>query len=159
MQRINYIEQILHSSVKVPKDILVINDKHLQTKVERTSTDLHELVGLGFQLVRIMDSVAPSANASTDGEKDSRASQYYSIPPTKMANKGNGISQTTDDDTLKQIMPLMEEGGSTHIDKLGLDPPPQLSVFELPPAKKKKKRRVEVMHEVFVKENIIVDGM
>ncbi|GJW87598.1 hypothetical protein Tco_0162938 [Tanacetum coccineum] len=32
MQLINYMEQILHSSVKVPKDILVVNVKYLHTK-------------------------------------------------------------------------------------------------------------------------------
>ncbi|GKA92300.1 hypothetical protein Tco_0814225 [Tanacetum coccineum] len=46
MQLINYIETILHSSVKVPWDILVVDAKHLKTKVEKTSADLHELVEL-----------------------------------------------------------------------------------------------------------------
>ncbi|GJV50186.1 hypothetical protein Tco_1440398 [Tanacetum coccineum] len=49
MQLINYIEQILHSSVKAPRDILVVNAKHLQNKMDRTLADLHELVELGEQ--------------------------------------------------------------------------------------------------------------
>ncbi|GJT07364.1 hypothetical protein Tco_0841826 [Tanacetum coccineum] len=48
---------------------------------------------------------------------------------------------------------------ATTADKLGLPPPPQLTAFELPPAEKKRKIRAEVIHEVFVKENIVVDGM
>ncbi|GJS50163.1 hypothetical protein Tco_0600284 [Tanacetum coccineum] len=48
---------------------------------------------------------------------------------------------------------------ATTTNKLGLPLPPQLTIFELPPAEKKRKRRVEVMKEVFLKEYIIVDGM
>nr|GEU74684.1 retrovirus-related Pol polyprotein from transposon TNT 1-94 [Tanacetum cinerariifolium] len=63
--------KILHSSVKVPRDILVVNANHLHTKVDRTLVDLHELLGLVSQLVRIVDSVAPPANAATEREKES----------------------------------------------------------------------------------------
>ncbi|GJS02844.1 hypothetical protein Tco_0319352 [Tanacetum coccineum] len=70
MQLINYIEQIHHSFVKVPKDILVVNAKHLQTKVDRTSADLHELVELVSQLVKLMDTSTPFTNATVEGEKD-----------------------------------------------------------------------------------------
>ncbi|GJT61597.1 hypothetical protein Tco_1005130 [Tanacetum coccineum] len=51
------------------RDILVVTTKHLQTKVERTSADLHELVELVRQLMRIVDSVVPYVNAATEGEK------------------------------------------------------------------------------------------
>ncbi|GJU15577.1 hypothetical protein Tco_1143543 [Tanacetum coccineum] len=51
----------------------------------------------------------------------------------------------------------------TQAGKLGIPPSPQLTTFELPRAEKKvgtkKKRRTELIHEVFFKENIIVDGM
>ncbi|GKC30498.1 hypothetical protein Tco_1037792 [Tanacetum coccineum] len=43
--------------------------------------------------------------------------------------------------------------------KLSIAPPPQFNAFELPLAEKKRKRRAELIHKVFVKENIIVDGM
>nr|GEU37100.1 hypothetical protein [Tanacetum cinerariifolium] len=43
--------------------------------------------------------------------------------------------------------------------KLSIPAPPQLTTFELPPVKKKKKRKGEMIHEVFIKENIMVDGM
>ncbi|GJR17477.1 hypothetical protein Tco_0966004 [Tanacetum coccineum] len=51
----------------------------------------------------------------------------------------------------------------TQAGKLGIPPPPQLTTFELPLAEKKmgmkRKRMTELIYEVFVKENIIVDGM
>nr|GEV62161.1 uncharacterized mitochondrial protein AtMg00810-like [Tanacetum cinerariifolium] len=51
----------------------------------------------------------------------------------------------------------------TQAAKLGIPPPPRLTAFELPLAGRKvgmkRKRRSELIHEVFVKENIIVDGM
>ncbi|GKE19651.1 hypothetical protein Tco_1427228, partial [Tanacetum coccineum] len=43
--------------------------------------------------------------------------------------------------------------------KHGLPIPLQLTAFELPPVEKKRKIRFEVMKEVFLKEDIIVDGM
>nr|GEW70488.1 hypothetical protein [Tanacetum cinerariifolium] len=48
---------------------------------------------------------------------------------------------------------------ATTADKLRLPPPPQLTAFKLPPAEKKKKRRVEMIHEVLVKKNLMIDGM
>ncbi|GJT00847.1 hypothetical protein Tco_0822016 [Tanacetum coccineum] len=105
-------KNMLHSSVKVPKDILVFNAKHLQTKVDMTSADLHELVRLVSRVANLMDTITPSANVATEGENDLGASQYYPIPHPEMADKGKGIAQTSDDDVLKQILPFIEEGGS-----------------------------------------------
>ncbi|GJU79105.1 hypothetical protein Tco_1276175 [Tanacetum coccineum] len=67
-----FVTLILHSSVKAPRDILVVNAKHLQTKVDRTSNDLQELVELVTQLMHIIDSVAPPTNATIEGEKESQ---------------------------------------------------------------------------------------
>nr|GEU93962.1 retrovirus-related Pol polyprotein from transposon TNT 1-94 [Tanacetum cinerariifolium] len=57
----------------VPRDIMVINAKYLQTKVEKTIVDLYELVGLMSHLMPIVDSVAPHISATTKGEKESYA--------------------------------------------------------------------------------------
>ncbi|GKD91796.1 hypothetical protein Tco_1371633, partial [Tanacetum coccineum] len=57
MQLIMYIEKILHSSVQVPRDIMVINAKHLQTKVEKKASNLHELVELVHDRVRLIEPV------------------------------------------------------------------------------------------------------
>ncbi|GJT39430.1 hypothetical protein Tco_0939295 [Tanacetum coccineum] len=54
----------------VPKDILVVSAKHLQTKVYKTYVDLYELVVLVSQLVKIIDTSAPSTKATTKGEKE-----------------------------------------------------------------------------------------
>ncbi|GKC32812.1 hypothetical protein Tco_1040106 [Tanacetum coccineum] len=74
MQLINYIEHILHSSIKLVEQVT--------------------------QLVRIVDSAAPPATAATEGEKESQA-------------QPDPFMETSDDDILKQVMPYMEEGGST----------------------------------------------
>ncbi|GJV97296.1 hypothetical protein Tco_1548873 [Tanacetum coccineum] len=42
----------------------------------------------------------------------SRSPEYSLIPPSKVADKGNGIPKTSNDDILKQVLPYMEEGGS-----------------------------------------------
>ncbi|GKC08439.1 hypothetical protein Tco_1000049 [Tanacetum coccineum] len=43
--------------------------------------------------------------------------------------------------------------------KLGIPPPPELTAFRLFAAEKKRKRSSEIIKEVFVKEDIVVDGM
>ncbi|GKC41334.1 hypothetical protein Tco_1059056 [Tanacetum coccineum] len=42
---------------------------------------------------------------------------------------------------------------------LGIPPPPELSSFEILVEDKKRKRTSEILQQVFVKENIVVDGM
>nr|GEZ22827.1 hypothetical protein [Tanacetum cinerariifolium] len=200
--------------------------------MEKTTSDIHELVELVPQLVRIVDSVAPPLNAATKGEKESQAqsdpaieiptiaqgeqqssneeppirpitfdsipfeqfttnlfssssSEFSHTPPPSMTDKGNGISKTSDDDKLKQILSYMKKEGSApnllnlcqfrtvregpltlekakvaaQAGKFGIPPSPQLITFELPPLEKKRKRRAEVIQEVFVTKNTVVDGM
>nr|GEW76021.1 retrovirus-related Pol polyprotein from transposon TNT 1-94 [Tanacetum cinerariifolium] len=43
--------------------------------------------------------------------------------------------------------------------KLGISPPPQLTAFELSALKKKRKRSSKLIKEVFVKEDIVMDGI
>ncbi|GJZ48312.1 hypothetical protein Tco_0602144 [Tanacetum coccineum] len=59
MQLISYLEQVLHSTVKVPDDLLVVNAKNLMTKVNRTSADINELVGLVTKVVQLIESSPP----------------------------------------------------------------------------------------------------
>ncbi|GJR27507.1 hypothetical protein Tco_1103739 [Tanacetum coccineum] len=47
----------------------------------------------------------------------------------------------------------------TQARKLGIPPPPQLTTFGLTALEKKRKRSSELIKEVFVKEDIVVDGM
>ncbi|GJV86647.1 hypothetical protein Tco_1530585 [Tanacetum coccineum] len=86
---------------------------NVYSKIDKISNDLHEMVELVTQLVRIVDSVSPLANAATKGEKDSESSEYSLVPPSKVDDKGKGISQNSNDDILKQVMTYMEEGRST----------------------------------------------
>ncbi|GJZ33968.1 hypothetical protein Tco_0579404 [Tanacetum coccineum] len=47
----------------------------------------------------------------------------------------------------------------TQAGKLGIPPPPKLTAFRLFAAEKKRKRSLEIIKEVFVKEDIVMDGM
>ncbi|GKE07395.1 hypothetical protein Tco_1399413, partial [Tanacetum coccineum] len=47
----------------------------------------------------------------------------------------------------------------TQAEKLGIPPQSELTAFGLSAAKKKQKRSSEIIQEIFVKENIVVDGM
>ncbi|GKB92330.1 hypothetical protein Tco_0964602 [Tanacetum coccineum] len=48
---------------------------------------------------------------------------------------------------------------ATTAEKLNIPPPPQLTDFELLPDESKRKRRAKIIKEVFVSEDIVVDGM
>ncbi|GJS43085.1 hypothetical protein Tco_0568128 [Tanacetum coccineum] len=159
------------------------------------------------------------------------SSKFSLTPPPKIAHKGKGISQeTSEDDQIKQLMPLLEQGGSAlkitnlhqsiiarecpltieeakaHMEeikrlaylkakmekskkrledksndqllknlkakfqwvatlagKLHIPPLPKLIAFEFPSAKKrtctKRKRMVEIIHEVFVKHNVMIHAI
>ncbi|GKC22712.1 importin subunit beta-1 [Tanacetum coccineum] len=76
----------------------------------------------------------------------------------KIDTKKYQIFDVINDQLLKNMKAKFKLVATT-TDKLGLPPPPQLTAFELPPGEKKRKRRDEVIHEVFLKENIVVDGM
>ncbi|GKD29338.1 hypothetical protein Tco_1240116, partial [Tanacetum coccineum] len=47
----------------------------------------------------------------------------------------------------------------THAKSLGIPPPPELSTFRVSITDKKRKRSSEILKEVFVNEDIVVDGM
>ncbi|GJT89647.1 hypothetical protein Tco_1078492 [Tanacetum coccineum] len=220
-------DSIIHSSVKVPRDILTVNAKHLQTKVDKISADLHEMIYLVSQLVRIVDSVTPSFNAAAEGEKESQAqydltaeihttaqeeqqptdeeplsstamvihSDFAEPLAKKLKTAGEGpltfeeaklqmqeIKRLADlkaekenelleihaltskrlnaiNDQLLKNLKAKFQWVATTAGKLGIPPPPQLIAFEITPAEKRKKRRAKVIQEVFVKYNIMVDGM
>ncbi|GKA57421.1 hypothetical protein Tco_0756609 [Tanacetum coccineum] len=86
MQLIKYIEQIIHSSIKVPRDILVVNAKHLQTKVDKTFVDLHELVDLVSQLMKII-SMVPFTKATVEGEKESQEQPKFTTTDDSQSTK------------------------------------------------------------------------
>ncbi|GKG34052.1 hypothetical protein Tco_0434211 [Tanacetum coccineum] len=60
---IQYLEKMVHSTVQIPKDILVINAKQLQTKVKRM-----QLTSINWWNLFVT-----SANAAIEGEKESLA--------------------------------------------------------------------------------------
>nr|GEY54227.1 phospholipase-like protein [Tanacetum cinerariifolium] len=186
-------ELLIHPDVDVNISVASLNAELLvhsalslvQTKVEKTAADLHELVGLVSQLVRIVDSVAPPIIHSDFAEPPAKkpevvidipipaptplnsikptiidnilyeqfnanlfssgSSEFSHTPFPSMTDKGKGIAQT-----LKQLMPLLEEGGST----LNL-----LNLHQLLGKLQRREREELKFQEVFVKDNIVVDGM
>ncbi|GJX64701.1 hypothetical protein Tco_0299044 [Tanacetum coccineum] len=72
-----------------------------------------------------------------------------------LASKKKGASC---DQLLKNLKAKFKWIDST-ADKLGIPPPPQLTDSKLPPAKMKRKRRVEMVKEVFISDDLVVEGM
>ncbi|GKC42716.1 hypothetical protein Tco_1060438 [Tanacetum coccineum] len=58
---------MVHSNFKVPKDIMVVNAKQLQTKIEKNASDILKLVDLIRELVRLIDRVPSSGKSATVG--------------------------------------------------------------------------------------------
>ncbi|GJV97553.1 hypothetical protein Tco_1549130 [Tanacetum coccineum] len=73
------------------------------------------------------------------------------------ALESKGKSKATD--TLLKSLKAKFEWIQTQAGKLGLPPPPELTEVGLSAVEKKRKRTSETIKEVFVKENIRVDGM
>nr|GEX51600.1 hypothetical protein [Tanacetum cinerariifolium] len=82
----------------------------------------------------------------------------YEVKKAMMLQEDNHFITFRDDP-----LPIIKISYKTQAAKLGIPLPPQLTTFKLPLAERKvgmkRKRRYELIHEVFVKENIIVDGM
>ncbi|GJU78870.1 hypothetical protein Tco_1275940 [Tanacetum coccineum] len=70
MQLNAYLEQVLHSKVKVPNDLLVINAKNLTTKVNKTLADMNELVWLVTRVVYLMEPSPPLVSVAAEGLND-----------------------------------------------------------------------------------------
>ncbi|GJV72458.1 hypothetical protein Tco_1492453 [Tanacetum coccineum] len=73
MQLISYMKQVIHSTVKVPNNILVVNAKSLTSQVNRTSTDMNELVRLISRDVQLMETSALPVNVDDEGENKAQA--------------------------------------------------------------------------------------
>ncbi|GJS92362.1 hypothetical protein Tco_0799330 [Tanacetum coccineum] len=103
MQLIKYIEQIMHSTVKIPTHLLpeIMISNNLSSIVNETSTDMTELVDMISHLVRNMDTSPPPLSVASEGEK------------LHKGNKRTSIALPSDDSKMKMIMPLMEQGCST----------------------------------------------
>ncbi|GJR56177.1 hypothetical protein Tco_1406698 [Tanacetum coccineum] len=105
-------------SRRVSREIMVINAKQLQTKVEKNATDISKLVELTTEIVRLMD-LAPAFNMmAVKGEKEcpQQSTPTEDVPlhaqGEQVDDKGKGIAQTFNDDHMKQLMPILEQGGS-----------------------------------------------
>ncbi|GKA51844.1 hypothetical protein Tco_0745040 [Tanacetum coccineum] len=72
-------------------------------------------------------------------------------------------SQTKANDQLLRNLKAKFRWVATQAGKLGISPPPKLITVDIHPGEKKacmkRKRIVKVIHEVFIKEDIVVDGM
>nr|GEY82764.1 integrase, catalytic region, zinc finger, CCHC-type, peptidase aspartic, catalytic [Tanacetum cinerariifolium] len=145
---------------------MVINAKQLQTKVEKSATNICEPVELTREIVRLMD-LAPAFNMVvakpstssitsrmicdqfTANLFSSESSDFSPTPPPKVVDKGKGIAFK--DDQMKQLMTFMGQGWPA----LKI---PNIHQFSAK-MNLKRKRMVGIIQEVFVKENIVVDGM
>ncbi|GJY04913.1 FAR-RED impaired response 1-like protein [Tanacetum coccineum] len=68
-------------------------------------------------------------------------------------------NKSKENDVLLRNLKAKFEWIKTQAEKLGIPPPPELSAFGLSATDKKRKRSSKILKEVFVQEDIIVDGM
>ncbi|GJR51732.1 hypothetical protein Tco_1402253 [Tanacetum coccineum] len=76
MQLIQYLEQMVHSTVQIPRDILVVNAKQLQIKVEKNAADIHEQ---GEKESQVQSVPTMEVSAPTQGEQHSTKDVYASV--------------------------------------------------------------------------------
>ncbi|GJV13611.1 hypothetical protein Tco_1355152 [Tanacetum coccineum] len=90
-------KQLSKSIKKTMAKAVKKNVSHQIGEVEKTTADLHELVGLVSQLVRIVYSVAPPISVATEGEKESQAqAQSEPEPAVEVLESSQGEKQSSD---------------------------------------------------------------
>ncbi|GJW62638.1 retrovirus-related pol polyprotein from transposon TNT 1-94 [Tanacetum coccineum] len=213
LQLIKYLEQMVHSQVRVPRDIMVINAKQLQTKIKKNVSDILKFVDLIRGLVWLdpivmvptptqrdqqpnestaKPVITKEVSINAQGEQMSSALVMHSAneppvkklkvilddihipsptslnsirptiinnilyerfvenlfssghfefsptPPSKIADKGKGKAQVSDDDELKKLLHFMDKGG--YVPKL-----PNLQQFSTSreAEKEKSKKRIQ----------------
>nr|GFA78817.1 hypothetical protein [Tanacetum cinerariifolium] len=90
MQLINYLEQMVHSSVQVPRDIMVINAKHLQTKEKESQaqpTSVKDVPTLAQGEQKTLDDLVTEVYLSAQGENMSSTLVIYSNFVKPLAKK------------------------------------------------------------------------
>nr|GEY96451.1 hypothetical protein [Tanacetum cinerariifolium] len=136
MHIILYIEQMLHSIVKIPTDLL-------PEIVTSTPPPVNAVAEGEKSAQPLTDTKVKSPFDISDDEEDisdtpineAGSSHFTPTPPISRADKGKGISSSSIESAMKMIMPLIDQGGS------------------------KKKRIMEVAKHAFLKADVIVDGM
>ncbi|GJS98400.1 hypothetical protein Tco_0819570 [Tanacetum coccineum] len=86
MQLIKYLEQMVHSHVKVARDIMVVNAQQLEKKIEKNTVDILELVNLIQELISMIDPVPASPKAVTEGDKVSTQPKSDQVKETEPAD-------------------------------------------------------------------------
>ncbi|GKE67125.1 hypothetical protein Tco_1521286, partial [Tanacetum coccineum] len=84
------------------------------------------------------------------------------LPITKISYRINNSTKEASikaNDVLLKNLKAKFQWVKTQAEKLGVSPLPQLTAFGFSNSEKKRKRTSEIIKAVFVKENIIVDGM
>nr|GEX33582.1 hypothetical protein [Tanacetum cinerariifolium] len=70
--------------VKVPNDFLVVNAKNLVAKVNQTSTDINEMVGMVSRAVQLMETSPPPISVVAEGEKDTKSIEEQPVKKLKV---------------------------------------------------------------------------
>ncbi|GJU61112.1 hypothetical protein Tco_1238878 [Tanacetum coccineum] len=98
----------------------------------------------------------------TPAEMQAQAQKADKLPITKISYKIHKVSKDATMRIERNNQPLsLTVYEKSMLKKLGfsIPPPPELTAFGLSAAEKKRKRSSEIIKEVFVKEDIVVDGM
>nr|GEZ09829.1 hypothetical protein [Tanacetum cinerariifolium] len=89
---------------------------------------------------------------------DFKLKMFGFIKCLRLHNLASKRKNATNDQLLKNLN-VKFKWVATIAEKLNIPPSPPLVDFQLPPTKIKRKRRAEIVKEVFVSDDIMVDGM
>ncbi|GKC57228.1 hypothetical protein Tco_1084826 [Tanacetum coccineum] len=109
---IKYLEEMVHSLIRIPRDIMVVNAKQLQSKVEKNATDILELVNLIRELVSMIDPIPASPKAATEGENVSSQPKSDQVKENKPTAEAQGEQVINDSTNIEVSAPAHGEHGS-----------------------------------------------
>ncbi|GJY57120.1 hypothetical protein Tco_0456235 [Tanacetum coccineum] len=109
---IKYLEDMVHSSVRIPRDIMVVNVKQLQTKVEKNAADILELP----KSDQVKEN-EPSAEAqgeqvvndSTNMEKPAPAQGEHESSDQNIQTSKALVVQSSEEPLIKKLKVVLDE--------------------------------------------------
>nr|GEY30824.1 leucine-rich repeat-containing protein [Tanacetum cinerariifolium]GEY33614.1 leucine-rich repeat-containing protein [Tanacetum cinerariifolium] len=153
---------------KVRKRMETVFDKlaAVQSTVATNSQHVQNLRLMFKDIVDLLEAAKVFKKANAEGENYSPTPPREPTPtrdmnPLKDESKGKGedCGIFKEDHYPANIRAQAQKIAKYEAKGLGIPPPPELPTFRLYATEKKRKRTSEILEEVFVKENIVVDGM
>ncbi|GKB99649.1 hypothetical protein Tco_0985786 [Tanacetum coccineum] len=160
MEEINILEFLKAEKEKTEKRLKVLNPKELEAreaKLAAYEAKREKILEEFNHYITFRADPLPITKISYKVNNSTKEASIRIIRENQPLNLI--VYDSKSNDLLLKNLKAKFQWLKTQARKLGIPPPPQLTTFGLTALEKKRKRSSELIKEVFVKEDIVVDGM